>query len=68
MMNGIKRVSVSFVLRFSEFQRTAEVQFGTYKSHRASSVYRPRPTAALIPSKFNAFTGMFDVAGRIALV
>jgi hypothetical protein len=47
----MKRVSVSFVLRFSGFQITAEVEFGAHTSHRASNLERPRPSAALIPSK-----------------
>ena len=47
----MKRVSISFVLRVSGFQSNAEVEFGPHKSHRTSSLERPRPTAALIPSK-----------------
>jgi len=47
----MKRVSISFVLRFYGFQSTAEVKFGAHKSHRISSLERPRRTAALIPSK-----------------
>jgi len=51
MMDAMKRVSVSFVLRFCGFQSTAEVEYDAHKSHRASSLERPRLTAAVIPSK-----------------
>jgi hypothetical protein len=47
----MKRVSISFVLRFSGFQSTAEVEFGAHKSQRSSSLERPRQTATLIASK-----------------
>jgi hypothetical protein len=47
----MKIVFISFVLRFSGFQSTAEVKFGAHKSHHASSLERPRQTAVLIPSK-----------------
>ena len=45
-MCAMKRVSVSFVLRLSGFQRAAEVEISGLKSLDASSLRVPRPTAA----------------------
>jgi hypothetical protein len=39
----MKRVSISFVLRFRGFESAAEVEFGAHKSDRASSPERPCP-------------------------